>query len=148
MHAQPGRGLGTPEATSTIASASIQHAQNAITAGLNSDRCKKLDGDARTNCQIDKAMVNVGAQFAEQVKGRICTEVDPRLSANTGARRRRLLLAAEPLRRIGAALAQRGGPHGEPRAQRAPAWPDRPLPPQTRWSLEAFPSWTCTASWA
>ncbi len=35
--------------------------------------------------QVDKAMVNVGALLAEQVSGRVSTEIDPRLAHDTGA---------------------------------------------------------------
>jgi len=59
--------------------------QNAISASLNYDKCLQAEGDARLNCQLDKAMANVGAILASQVEGRICTEVDPRLAKDKDA---------------------------------------------------------------
>lgn len=34
--------------------------------------------------QMNKALANVGALFAEEVEGRVSTELDPRLSNDTG----------------------------------------------------------------
>ncbi|WIA08686.1 hypothetical protein OEZ85_008111 [Tetradesmus obliquus] len=54
--------------------------QNAIAASLNYDKCLAQKGDARLSCQLDKALTNVGSLLANQVEGRICTEIDPRLA--------------------------------------------------------------------
>jgi transaldolase len=59
--------------------------QNGIAASLNYDKCLQLNGDARLSCQLDKALANVGALLANEVEGRVCTEVDPRLAKDKGA---------------------------------------------------------------
>eukprot|EP00775_Hariotina_reticulata_P006335 gene6335-6569_t len=59
--------------------------QNAIAASLNYDKCLQLKGDARLSCQLDKALANVGALLANEVEGRVCTEVDPRLANDKDA---------------------------------------------------------------
>jgi transaldolase len=51
--------------------------------------CLPADSPARlpavsTALQVDKALVNVGAMFLETVKGRVSTEVDPRIAFDTG----------------------------------------------------------------
>ena len=63
-------------------------AQTAIERGRVYDKCALAVGEARLACQMDKALVNVGALFLERVEGggRVSTEVDPRLAYNTGAR--------------------------------------------------------------
>ena len=50
------------------------------------DKCALETGDARLACQLDKALVNVGALFLEKVEGggRVITEIDPRLAYDTG----------------------------------------------------------------
>jgi transaldolase len=58
--------------------------QNAIEASLAYDKCLAQKGDARLSCQLDKALTNVGALLAARVEGRVCTEIDPRLSNDTG----------------------------------------------------------------
>lgn len=58
--------------------------QNAIEASLNYDKCLAHKGDARLTCQLDKALTNVGSLLANQVEGRVCTEIDPRLAKNAG----------------------------------------------------------------
>lgn len=59
--------------------------QNAIEASLNYDKCLAHKGDARLSCQLDKAMTNLGTLLANQVEGRVCTEIDPRLANDAGA---------------------------------------------------------------
>ena len=44
-----------------------------------------LPGATNPDCALDKAMVNVGAQFAGEVAGRISIEVDPRLAGDAEA---------------------------------------------------------------
>ena len=63
--------------------------QTAIERARVYDKCALELGDARLACQLDKALVNVGALFLERVEGggRVSTEVDPRLAYNTGAPR-------------------------------------------------------------
>jgi len=48
----------------------------AIEHGIQYDKCQ-TDSD-KLACILDKALANVGAIFAEQVEGRVSTEVDPR----------------------------------------------------------------------
>ena len=49
------------------------------------DKCAALEaGNARLACELDKALANVGTLFAQQVQGRVSTEVDPRLAYNQG----------------------------------------------------------------
>jgi transaldolase len=38
----------------------------------------------RLACQLDKALTNVGALLSNQVEGRVCTEIDPRLAKDKG----------------------------------------------------------------
>jgi hypothetical protein len=38
----------------------------------------------RLACQLDKALTNVGALLSNQVEGRVCTEIDPRLAKDQG----------------------------------------------------------------
>lgn len=54
------------------------------------DKCALAAGDARSACQLDKALVNVGALFLDKVEGggRVSTEVDPRLAYDTGGQAR------------------------------------------------------------
>lgn len=59
--------------------------QNAIAASLNYDKCLAQKGDARLACQLDKALTNVGALLSNQVEGRVCTEIDPRLAKDKDA---------------------------------------------------------------
>ena len=54
----------------------------AIEHGIQYDKCK-TDSD-KLACILDKALANVGAIFAEQVDGRVSTEVDPRAAYDTG----------------------------------------------------------------
>jgi hypothetical protein len=42
---------------------------------LNYDKCSALSGPAKVACQLDKALVNVGTLFAQQIEGRVSTEV-------------------------------------------------------------------------
>ncbi|KAL4856616.1 putative transaldolase [Chlorella vulgaris] len=44
------------------------------------DKCNLEVGADKTSCQVDKALVNVGAMFLETVLGRVSTEVDPRIA--------------------------------------------------------------------
>ncbi|GBG00054.1 transaldolase [Raphidocelis subcapitata] len=57
----------------------------AIENSLKYDKCLSLSGDARSSCQLDKAMANVGAMLAGQVEGRVATELDPRLANDKDA---------------------------------------------------------------
>ncbi len=59
-------------------------AQNAIVSAMNFDKCRSLSGVEKAQCQLNKAMVNVGAMFAKEVQGRVCTDVDARLANDTG----------------------------------------------------------------
>lgn len=49
------------------------------------DKCSGLSGPAKEACQLDKALVNVASIFAQQVEGRVSTEIDPRTAFDTGA---------------------------------------------------------------
>jgi transaldolase len=53
-------------------------------AALNFDGCRAVEGAERAQCQLDKALVNVGALMAQEVSGRVCTEVEPRFAHSTG----------------------------------------------------------------
>eukprot|EP00798_Chlamydomonas_sp_ICE-L_P021618 gene21618-28620_t len=44
----------------------LKEAANAIVAAMNYDKCKVLTGEAKTICQLEKAMVNVGTFCASQ----------------------------------------------------------------------------------
>ena len=59
--------------------------QNAINGAIAYDACKDLEGKARYNCQLERALVNVGSIMAKRVEGRVSTEIDPRLAHDTGA---------------------------------------------------------------
>lgn len=59
--------------------------QTAIERAMRYDKCAALEaGGARLACELDKALANVGTLFAQQVQGRVSTEVDPRLAYNQG----------------------------------------------------------------
>ena len=60
--------------------------QRAIERARVYDKCSAAAEPARLACQMDKALVNVGALFLERVagSGRVSTEVDPRLAYSTG----------------------------------------------------------------
>ena len=58
--------------------------QFAIEAARHYDKCALEVGADRTGCLVDKALVNVGALFLENVQGRVSTEVDPKLAYDTG----------------------------------------------------------------
>ncbi len=64
----------------------IRFLQTAIERARVYDKCAAKTGGAKLACQLDKALVNVGALFASQVEGngRVSTEVDPRLAHDTG----------------------------------------------------------------
>ncbi|XP_078442504.1 aldolase superfamily protein [Wolffia australiana] len=53
------------------------------TALADSECCKGADPQARLSCFFDKALVNVGADLAKLVPGRVSTEVDARLAYDT-----------------------------------------------------------------
>lgn len=55
----------------------------AIEHGIQYDKCQ-TDASSKMACILDKALANVGAIFAEQVEGRVSTEVDPREAYDTG----------------------------------------------------------------
>lgn len=55
----------------------------AIEHGIQYDKCQ-TDASSKLACILDKALANVGAIFAEQVEGRVSTEVDPREAYDTG----------------------------------------------------------------
>lgn len=63
----------------------LQQFKTAVERALVYDRCAGLEGDARADCQLDKALVNVAALFAGEVQGRVSTEVDPRTAFNRDA---------------------------------------------------------------
>ena len=60
--------------------------QTAIERARVYDKCAAKTSDAKLACQLDKALVNVGAFFANEVEGngRVSTEIDPRLAHDTG----------------------------------------------------------------
>ncbi|DBA67125.1 TPA: hypothetical protein ACH3X2_001449 [Trebouxia sp. C0005] len=55
--------------------------QMAIEHGIQYDKCQT--DSHKLACILDKALANVGAIFAEQVEGRVSTEVDPRAAYDT-----------------------------------------------------------------
>lgn len=57
--------------------------QMAIEHGIQYDKCH-LETGSNLACMLDKALANVGSIFAEQVEGRVSTEVDPRHAYDTG----------------------------------------------------------------
>lgn len=57
--------------------------QMAIEHGIQYDKCQ-IDASSKLACILDKALANVGTIFAEQVEGRVSTEVDPREAYDTG----------------------------------------------------------------
>eukprot|EP00271_Cylindrocystis_brebissonii_P014188 TRINITY_DN35458_c0_g1_i1.p1 TRINITY_DN35458_c0_g1~~TRINITY_DN35458_c0_g1_i1.p1 ORF type:complete len:420 (-),score=62.03 TRINITY_DN35458_c0_g1_i1:531-1790(-) len=60
--------------------------EGAIDSALAYGKCLlEESGDNRTSCFLDKALVNVGAELSKSVPGRISTEVDARLAADTSA---------------------------------------------------------------
>lgn len=60
--------------------------QIAVERAVVYDKCSGLSGPAKEACQLDKALVNVASIFAQQVEGRVSTEIDPRTAFDTGAR--------------------------------------------------------------
>lgn len=50
---------------------------------MNYDRCRSLPAAERAQCHLNKALVNVGAMFAQEVDGRVCTQVDVRAASNS-----------------------------------------------------------------
>lgn len=66
----------------------------AVENSLSYDRCRALAGAARADCQLEKALANVGAMLAPQVEGRVATELDARLAGDSAA----LVKAAKVLR--------------------------------------------------
>lgn len=82
-----------------------------------------LSGDKKLACQLDKATVNVGAMFAQQVEGRVSTEVCPRRPR------------AWPTPRLWGIAPPRPSPHQAAWARRwTPAWRTTqvPAPPRRR----------------
>jgi transaldolase len=59
--------------------------QTAIERAVVYSKCASLSGDAKAACVFDKALVNVGALFAERVSGRVSTEVDSRCAHDAAA---------------------------------------------------------------
>ena len=57
--------------------------QNAILTAMNYDRCRALPPAERAQCHLNKALVNVGAMFAQEVEGRVCTQVDVRAAGSS-----------------------------------------------------------------
>ncbi|KAI4327097.1 hypothetical protein L6164_019597 [Bauhinia variegata] len=58
--------------------------KNAVDMALADPECNGLDNsDARLSCFFNKALVNVGADMAKLVPGRVSTEVDARLAYDT-----------------------------------------------------------------
>ncbi|KAK9792691.1 hypothetical protein WJX73_002290 [Symbiochloris irregularis] len=62
---------------------SQREAETAIQRAIYYDQCESLAGPQKLACQVDKAVVNVGALFVRRVEGRVSTEVDPRFAFNT-----------------------------------------------------------------
>lgn len=56
----------------------LRELELAIQRAIHYDRCSTLAGADKIACQVDKALANVGSLFANQVEGRVSTEVDPR----------------------------------------------------------------------
>lgn len=72
--------------------------QNAVMHAMAYPKCAAAPHPAqKLSCQLDKALVNVGALLAEQVSGRVCTEIDPRLAGDKGARLERFRQRPVPL---------------------------------------------------
>ena len=61
--------------------------QVAVERAVVYDKCAGLSGADKEACQLDKALVNVAAIFAQQVEGRVSTEVDPRAAFDSSATR-------------------------------------------------------------
>jgi len=59
--------------------------KNAINGAIAYDACKDLEGKARYDCQLERALVNIGSIMAKRVEGRVSTEIDPRLANDTEA---------------------------------------------------------------
>ncbi len=55
----------------------------ALQGALAYDRCRLAGGGANTACILDKALVNVAAELAGAVSGRVSVEVDARLANDT-----------------------------------------------------------------
>lgn len=70
----------------------------AIEHGIQYDKCQ-TDASSKLACILDKALANVGAIFAEQVEGRVSTEVDPREAYDTGQSSMQLRLTANTVQR-------------------------------------------------
>lgn len=65
--------------------ADLQRFKVAVERAVVYDKCSGLSGAAKQACQLDKALVNVASIFAQQVEGRVSTEIDPRAAFDTGA---------------------------------------------------------------
>ena len=59
--------------------------ESALAGALAYDKCRLRGGGADTLCLLDKAMVNLGADLAYIVSGRVSTELDARLAGNADA---------------------------------------------------------------
>lgn len=57
----------------------------ALDSALAYGECYVSEGKDKMSCFLDKALINVGAQLAKKVTGRVSTEVDPRLTSDTNA---------------------------------------------------------------
>jgi transaldolase len=57
----------------------------ALTGALAYDKCRLAGGGADTRCIMDKALVNLGADLAAIVSGRVSTEIDARLARDAAA---------------------------------------------------------------
>lgn len=68
--------------------------QMAIEHGIQYDKCH-TEATSKLECILDKAIANVGTIFAEQVEGRVSTEVDPRAAYDTGLACMQVVLAAD-----------------------------------------------------
>ena len=68
----------------------------AIEHGIQYDKCQ-TEASSKLACILDKALANVGALFAEQVEGRVSTEVDPREAYDTGMSCMQLRVAANAM---------------------------------------------------
>lgn len=65
--------------------ADLQQFKIAVERAVVYDKCQGLSGAAKQACQLDKALVNVASIFAQQVEGRVSTEIDPRTAFDTDA---------------------------------------------------------------
>lgn len=63
--------------------ASLQRYKICVEQARFYDRCATKVGADKIACQLDKALVNVGAEMLQHVSGAVSTELDPRLAHDT-----------------------------------------------------------------